>query len=273
MAYFKTSDGLQLYYTDAGAGTPVLCLAGLTRNSRDFDYVAPALDGFRVITMDYRGRGKSDRAPHDTYAVPIEARDATELLDHLGLPAAAILGTSRGGLIAMVLAAATNDRLLGVCLNDIGPDLAPGGIEAIKTYLGRNPPQKTYAEAAGMRAAMMQGFCGVPESRWSEEVRKNYLETPRGLVVNYDPALREAVLEAGAQPAPDLWPLFDALEGLPLALIRGANSNLLTEATTAEMRRRRPDMIYANVPDRGHAPFLDEPAALEAIRQWLERLP
>jgi pimeloyl-ACP methyl ester carboxylesterase len=118
----------------------------------------------------------------------------------------------------------------------------------------------------------MAGFDNVPECRWAEEVRKHYIETPEGLKINYDPALRDAVLAAGTQPMPDLWPLFDALDGLPLALIRGANSNLLSKATTKEMRRRRPDMIFADVPDRGHVPFLDEPASVAVLKAWTEAL-
>jgi pimeloyl-ACP methyl ester carboxylesterase len=114
----------------------------------------------------------------------------------------------------------------------------------------------------------MAGFDGVPESRWRDEVEKHYRETDEGLALTYDARLRDAVLEAGAQPAPDLWPLFDAMAGLPLALIRGANSDLLSPETAAEMRRRRPDMIFADVPGRGHVPFLDEPDALEALNEW-----
>jgi pimeloyl-ACP methyl ester carboxylesterase len=172
----------------------------------------------------------------------------------------------------MVLAATAKDRLSGVCLVDIGPELMLEGLEVIKSYIGRNPVQKTHAEATAMRAKLMAGFDNVPEARWAEEVRKHYAETPEGLVINYDPALRDAVLAAGAEPAPDLWPLFDALEGLPLALIRGANSNLLSEATAAEMARRRPDMILADVPDRGHVPFLDEPEAVAALIAWTAKL-
>jgi len=268
MPDFTTSDGLRLHYSDRGEGQPILCLSGLTRNSTDFDYVTPHLDGARVIALDYRGRGLSDWAAPETYTVPLEARDAVELLDHLGLESAAILGTSRGGLIAMMLSATAKDRVAGVCLNDIGPEIATGGLDVIMAYIGRNPPQKTHAEATAMRARLMAGFEGVPETRWAEEVRKHYHQTEDGLVINYDPALAEAVKAAGAQPAPDLWPLFDAMAGLPLACIRGANSDLLSPETLTEMRRRRPDMIVAEVPGRGHVPFLDEPEALEAIAAW-----
>ena len=272
MPMFQAPDGADLYYTDEGQGTPVLALSGLTRNSSDFDYAAPHLTDVRLIRLDYRGRGKSTWTGAETYTIPTEAGDALSLLDHLGIEKAAILGTSRGGLIAMLLAMIAKDRLSGVCLVDIGPELMADGLEMIKHYIGRNPTQKTYADAIAMRATLMVGFENVPESRWAEEVRKHYIETADGLKINYDPALRDAVLAAGTQPVPDLWPMFDALAGLPLALIRGANSNLLSSATTDEMRRRRPDMIFADVPDRGHVPFLDEPEAIAALKSWTSAL-
>jgi pimeloyl-ACP methyl ester carboxylesterase len=272
MARFTTSDGLSLHYTDAGEGLPLLCLSGLTRDGQDFDFVAPHLQGVRLIRMDYRGRGQSDWGPVESYQIPVEARDALELLDHLGIAQAAVLGTSRGGLIAMVLAASAKDRLLGVALNDIGPALAPEGLRVIEGFLGRNPAFRSFEEAAEARAAAMTGFPGVPAERWQAEVRMLFRAGPEGLVIPYDPALREAVLGGGAQPAPDLWPLFDALKGLPLAAIRGANSDLLSPETFAEMKARRPDMIAVEVPDRGHIPFLDEPESLDALQRWLRML-
>ena len=269
---FNAPDGTRLFYRDEGEGTPVLALSGLSRNSSDFDYAAPHLSDTRLIRLDYRGRGQSEWSGAETYTIPVEAGDALALLDHLGIEKAAILGTSRGGLIAMLLAMMAKERLSGVCLVDIGPELTTDGLDVIKNYIGRNPAQKTYAEATAMRAGLMAGFDNVPDSRWAEEVRKHYVETPDGLVINYDPALRDAVLAAGTQPVPDLWPMFDALNGLPLALIRGANSNLLSEATTAEMVRRRPDMIWAIVPDRGHVPFLDETESVDVLRRWTAAL-
>ena len=273
MPRFTTSDGLSLHYTDQGTGLPIICLAGLTRNGADFDYVAPFLSDVRMIRLDYRGRGQSQWADdYLTYTIPLEGRDCVELMNHLELQRAAILGTSRGGLIAMGLAATVKDRLIGVALNDIGPELDPRGLEVIKNYIGRNPAQKTHAEAAAIRGAQMTGFANVPDSRWKEEVQKLFTETPDGLQITYDPKLRDAVLEAGAQPAPDLWPFFDAFDGLPLCAIRGANSDLLSADTLAEMQRRRPDMIAAVVPDRAHIPFLDEPEAVAALRAWIEAM-
>ncbi len=272
MPTFTAPDGVRLYYTDEGTGPAILALAGLTRNGSDFDYVAPHLRDKRLIRMDYRGRGQSAWTGAETYTIPTEAGDALALLDHLGLEKAAILGTSRGGLIAMVLAATAKPRLTGICLVDIGPVLEPRGLDIIRGYVGRNPVEKTLDDAAVMRAKLLKGFENVPESRWREEVEKHYRETPDGLQINYDPAIRDAVLAAGEQPAPDLWPLFDAMEGLPLAAIRGANSDLLSQETLAAMRARRPDMIATEVPGRGHVPFLDEPEALDTLGKWMEQI-
>lgn len=271
MPSFTANDGINLHYTDDGEGLPFIALAGLTRNGADFDHVAPHLP-VRLIRPDYRGRGQSDWADPATYAIPQEALDVITLMDHLGLDKAAILGTSRGGLIAMVLAATAKDRLLGVVLNDIGPVIEDNGLEVIKDYIGRNPAQKTYAEAAEARAKLWTHFKDVPMDRWLAEVKAHYQQTDDGLLIRYDPKLRDAVLAAGAQPVPDLWPLFDALADLPLALIRGANSDLLGLETADEMSKRRPDMTRADIAGRGHVPFLDEPDALKALHLWLETL-
>jgi pimeloyl-ACP methyl ester carboxylesterase len=272
MPKFQTSDGISLHYEDEGEGLPVLCLSGLTRTVGDFAYVAPHLEGVRLIRMDYRGRGQSDWAAHETYTIPVEGRDAVELLDFLGVEQAAILGTSRGGLIAMGLAATVKQRLLGVALNDIGPVIDPAGLKVIEGYLGRKPSWQTLEEAEEKRAQVMAGVANVPQSRWREEVRLHYRETEGGLQITYDPKLRDAVLGAGAQQVPDLWPFFDAFAGLPLCCIRGENSDLLSAETLAEMTRCRPDMIVAEVADRGHVPFLDEPESLAALQAWLGML-
>lgn len=272
MPTFAAPDGAELFYTDEGDGIPVLALAGLTRNGTDFDYVTPHLEGIRLIRLDYRGRGKSAWTGADTYTIPTEAGDALALLDHLKIDKVAILGTSRGGLIALLLGLTAKDRLAGICFVDVGPALETTGLDVIKDYIGKNPVQKSYAEATAMRAKLLKGFENVPESRWREEVEKHYIQTPDGLQINYDPALRDAVLAAGTQPMPDLWPLFDALAGLPLALIRGENSDLLSAATADEMQRRRPDLIRADIADRGHVPFLDEPASLKALNSWITLL-
>lgn len=271
--YLTAADGTRLAWAAAGAGKPVLALAGLTRNMRDFDHVAPHLEGVRLIRMDYRGRGLSDRADPATYTVAQEAADALALLDHLGIDRAAVLGTSRGGLIGMLLAATAKERLTGLALNDIGPEIGARGLDVIEGYLGRRPAQKTWAEAAEARAQAWTGFKGVPMARWMAEVKAHYEEREDGLHLRYDPALRDVFLAGRVQPAPDMWPLFDAAEGLPLLCLRGVASDILTRESFAAMRRRRPDMIAVSVPGRGHVPFLDEPEALAGLRRWVGMLP
>lgn len=269
MAHFQAEDGTRLAYRDEGEGLPVLALSGLTRNGSDFDYLAPHLAGVRLIRLDYRGRGGSGWSGAASYTVAQEGRDALMLLDHLGLDRAAVLGTSRGGLIGLLLAAVAHQRLLGLCLNDVGPVLQRGGLDRIRDYIGRNPATATHEELAARLPALMPGFADVPPGRWLDEAHHHYQATPEGLRINYDPALREAFLAGFDAPEVDLWPLFDAAQGLPLALIRGANSDLLAHETAVEMQRRRPDMILAEVPGRAHIPFLDEPEALAAITGWL----
>jgi pimeloyl-ACP methyl ester carboxylesterase len=275
MNRFRTSDGLSLAYEDDGGGLPLVCLPGLTRDSSDFDDLAAAVGGrYRLIRLTLRGRGASDRDPEFmNYAVPVEARDVVECLDHLGLARAVIVGTSRGGLIAMLLAAAAHDRLAGVLLNDIGPELAPEGMDVIMSYLGVPPRARSFEEAAAaLKARMGAEFPGLTDARWLTLAKRWFDQGEDGLALTYDPRLRDAVEAAGAEPAPDMWPLFDALEGVPLALVRGANSTLLSPATAAAMRARRPDMIFAEVPDRGHVPFLDEPEALAALEALVARV-
>lgn len=269
-ATFTAPDGARLAYRDEGRGMAVLCLAGLTRSMADFDTIAPHLPPCRLIRMDYRGRGGSDWTGAATYAIPIEAQDALALLDHLGVDRAAIIGTSRGGLIGMFLAATARHRLIGLCLNDIGPVIDRAGLEAILAHVGRDPGLPDWAAYAD-RLSRSPGFSDVPPGRWLDEARRRTVETPDGLRNRYDPALGDAFRAAFSGPPADAWPLFDTCAGLPLALIRGANSDLLSAATAADMVRRHPDMIFAEVPHRGHVPFLDEAESLAAIRAFLAR--
>ncbi len=275
--FVRSQDGLRLAYDDQGTGVPLLCLPGLTRNMEDFEPVLERFGGqARIIRMDFRGRGASDFAPDPmSYAIPQEAADVLTLLDHLGLEKVAILGTSRGGLVAMVLAAMAKDRLLGVLLNDVGPVIAPEGLDAIMEYLGKPPVFTSLAEAAAaMPAAYAPAFRNVPAQTWAKFVRRLWREEGGRLHLRYDPRLREAVAPSfdTSNPVPDGWPLFDAFDGLPIGLIRGAGSNILSEETAAEMQARRPDMLYAEIADRGHVPFLDEPEAVALIETFLGRV-
>lgn len=262
-----------LAFQDSGAGLPLLALAGLTRDGRDFDYLArhvPA--GVRLIRLDSRGRGGSDWTGPDSYTVGQEAKDALMLLDHLGIAQAAIIGSSRGGLIGLVIAATAKHKLLGLCLNDVGPVIERDGLLRIGTYIGVEPAVPTLAEVADRMQAAMPGFDHVPQLRWQEEAVRHYVQLDGHVGLTYDPALRQAFDTAMAAPLPELWPLFDACADLPLALIRGAKSDVLARTTAEEMRRRRPDLVFAEIPDRGHIPFLDEEDALRAVRAWLDEI-
>jgi len=275
MEFVTAADGLRLAYDVQGSGPPLLCLPGLTRNMEDFE---PVLDAFahraQVIRTDFRGRGASDWGDPATYQVPQEAADVLALLDHLGLERVTILGTSRGGLVALVLAAMARPRIAGVIFNDIGPEVAPEGLAYIMEYLGKPPKARTLEEAAeAFPRHYAPAFRDVPPETWAALARRIFRQEEGRLVNRYDPRLRDAVAPAFAPDAvaPDLWPLFDALAGAPLGLIRGAGSNILSADTAAEMRRRRPDMAFADLPDRGHVPFLDEPPAIAVIETVLEQ--
>jgi pimeloyl-ACP methyl ester carboxylesterase len=280
MARFTAQDGLGLHYSDTcdapdgGDGPAILCLAGLTRNSGDFRFVLPFLPEYRVICMDYRGRGKSDHAEDiTTYSVAQEAADAITLLDHLGVARATILGTSRGGLIAMLLAATHPQRMAGAILNDIGPEIAPGGLDRIMDYVGHRPEFADYDAAAdALKAAQEARFPGVTRDRWRLHAELIWAEAPGGgLDLRYDPRLRDALIgQAGAGPAPDLWSLWDALAQLPVTVLHGANSDLLNADILSRMQARAPEMRAVTVPDRGHVPFLDEAASLQGITAHLK---
>ena len=172
----------------------------------------------------------------------------------------------------MYLAAVAKDRLLGVCLNDVGPALSAEGLASIMDYVGRRPAARTLAEVAARMPQLLRGFGEVPEGRWEAEAARLYRQGEDGVQLTYDPELRDSFLAAMKDPSATAWPLFDAMAGLPLALIHGAGSDLLSGETADEMRRRRPDMIYGKVPGRGHIPWLDEAESVAVVRAWVDRL-
>ncbi|EAR50290.1 hydrolase, alpha/beta fold family protein [Oceanicola granulosus HTCC2516] len=272
MGSFTTSDGLRLHYEDEGDGQPVLCLAGLTRNGADFRYLAPHLADTRLIRLDYRGRGQSEWAQDfHSYNILREGQDAIELLDVLGLDRVALVGTSRGGLVAMALARSHPERLAAVVLNDIGPVIEPEGLARIMDYVGRPPPWPDYEAAAdALSAEMAAEFPGVPRARWREQAEAMYRQTKDGLALRYDPRLRDALLTQSGGPPPDPWSFAHGLAAIPTGVIRGARSDLLSERTIVEMLHRYPGTRAVTVPDRGHVPFLDEPEAVALIRAILE---
>ena len=277
--FFEAPDGRRLAYQDSGDGPAVLCLAGLTRNARDFAGLAGHLASrYRVLRLDSRGRGLSEWAedPLTEYTVPVEARDALALLDHLEIPRAAIIGTSRGGVLGLIIGATAPARMTCLVLNDIGPVVEPQGLAAIMGFLGIEPQAGNFeAAAATLERAMGAAFPDLSPGQWLGFARTIYRDEAGRPRLSYDPRLRDAV-ELAMQVAeqvgpPDLWGLFDALVELPVLTIRGANSDILSAETLAEMARRRPGMAHVTVANRGHVPFLDEPQALAAIDDFMER--
>lgn len=279
-AFLAAPDGLQLYYRDydmAGGGlTPVLCLPGLTRNARDFDGIAAHLaQTRRVIAPDMRGRGRSAYDPNwQNYSIPVETGDVLALAASLGFEKVAIIGTSRGGLIASVIAAMKPALLKGVVLNDVGPELDPRGIARITAYVGRQdatPPDWT-AAMEGLKA-VNGGLFDMPDEQWMTVTRAIFRDEDGKPVLDYDPRIGDATRASMAQPqAIDPWVLFQAFAPIPLLVLRGANSDLLSPETVAKMRAAKPDMRFAEIPGRGHAPLLDEPDFIAAIDAFLAEL-
>ena len=270
-------DGLRMYcreYGVADAEHPaVLCLPGLTRNCRDFEALARWLAvTHRVLTPDLRGRGRSDFDPvWKNYQPLTYATDVGELLDALVAPRVTIVGTSLGGLIAMILALLKPGCLAAVTLNDVGPELDPAGLARIAGYVGKLPPVVTWEDAAS-QARLVNG-AALPDfaaADWMRFARAAYRDDGAGRpVLDMDPRIGDAIREANG-PTPDLWVLFRALGSVPTLVLRGELSDLLSSATLAKMQAAKPDLRAVVVPRRGHAPTLDEAECRAAIRSLLE---
>lgn len=275
--FFKSQDGLKLYYRDFGAtnpGTPVLCLPGLTRNSRDFEDLANRLsDRRRVITTDLRGRGFSDHDPNwENYHPLTYVNDVWTLLDHLGIERVIVVGTSLGGLCAMVMAAKQGERVAGVIMNDIGPEINPAGIARIQKYAGRVPPVNSWEEALDQSKLIYgEWLPGLSDADWKKLVWRGYREDESGIPrLDIDNKIGEAVRKVGAQKG-DPWALFDALADIPVTVLWGVLSDILTKDIIDKMVARKADIEIVAVPNRGHVPLLDEPECLVAIDAFLER--
>ena len=270
------ADGTPLYAREYGARTgltPVVCLPGLTRNAKDFETIAPALAGRRsVVALDFRGRGLSGRAEPVTYRPDQEASDTLAVLDHLGISHFAVIGTSRGGIVAMVMAARALERMAGVAFNDIGPRIDTEGLLRIRNYLGKDRPFADWNEAVEAIKATNPGFPGLGEDEWLAFARRVYREQDGRPRADYDMGLRQNFPPAediASGKVPELWGLFEMLKPLPCLVLRGENSDLLSAATVAEMQNRHPALAAATIPRRGHVPFLDEAESLAAIDDWL----
>jgi pimeloyl-ACP methyl ester carboxylesterase len=283
----SAKDGLQLYAREYGgdnpettARAPVVCLPGLTRNSRDFHRLAMVLSRDRVtprrvITLDARGRGQSawdDDKRH--YNVVVEAEDVIVVCTALGIHQAAFIGTSRGGLVLHMLATSRPQLLKAVIFNDIGPVLETEGLADIRDYLNRERKPRDRREAVDiLRENHGASFTALSEEDWQEMASAIYRFGDGNVVADFDPAiaLQMKTLDLTA-PLPDLWPQFAALQSTPVMVIRGENSRLLSSFTVAEMARRHPDLIVKPAVGQGHAPILHLGDIPEAIRRFLEKV-
>jgi pimeloyl-ACP methyl ester carboxylesterase len=282
---WSSADGLSLYARDyaAGSGTaklPVIAIHGLTRNSADFDAIAPliAQSGRRVLAVDIRGRGQSDRAPDPmTYQPVTYAQDVLALMRDLGIERAVFLGTSMGGLITMTLAALRSKVIAAAILNDIGPEVSPVGLARIAAYAGQPVEINNWADAAAYARKLNEvALPHYSDADWDAFARRTFRMGTEGTPIpDYDPDIMAPIRAAGAKAlVPNLWPFFNRLaKGRPTLLVRGETSDLLSPEIAAKMRKRAPKMDFVEVPGIGHAPMLDEPEAKAAIFPFLSELP
>jgi pimeloyl-ACP methyl ester carboxylesterase len=281
--FVTAPDGLRLHvreYGDRGSQRlPLVCLPGLSRTAEDFDVLASAIAADaaaprRVLVLDYRGRGRSDydRNPKN-YALPVELADVIAVLVALGAAPAVVVGTSRGGLLAMALAPQRPGAVAGVVLNDIGPVVAPQGLMRIKGYVGKLPEPCTFEEGADiLRRIAGDQFPKLGAADWLSAAKRGWREQNGRLVPTYDPALAHNLAGLSPdQPMPTMWPQFEALARVPVMVIRGANSDILSSETVEAMKTRHPDMDVLVVPDQGHAPLLAEPDTIARIKQFAEK--
>jgi pimeloyl-ACP methyl ester carboxylesterase len=278
--FVTAPDGLRLhvrcYGRASAAGIPVVCLPGLARTAADFDALATELsrDGphpRRVIALDYRGRGLSqyDRDPAN-YSLPVELADVLAVVTALEAFPAVFIGTSRGGILTMLLAAVRPSAIAGAVLNDIGPVIEPQGLMRIKSYVGKLPQPRTFAEGAEiLRRLFHSQFPRLGPDDWLAAAHRMFKEENGLLVTTYDPKLATTLAGVDLErPIANLWKEFDALTHVPLMVIRGANSDILSASTVAQMKARHPALETIEVPDQGHAPLLAEADTISLIARF-----
>lgn len=263
----------RIYESD---GPPLLLMHGLTRNSADFESLAAHLAGkYKLIIADQRGRGRSDYDPQpENYTPAVYVDDMIALIDGLQFSNLGLIGTSMGGLMAMIMAAAEPQHFNSLILNDIGPVVEQDGLDRIQSYVGELAPFESWQQAAShCRAVHGDAMLDYNEQQWLGFAQRTCQQLPDGQIkFAYDPAISEG-LSGSQQTAvpPDLWPMWDGLDSIPTLIIHGALSDIISPATIAEMQRRHSGPINSvEIADRGHAPMLDEPAALSAIDSFLQ---
>jgi pimeloyl-ACP methyl ester carboxylesterase len=279
---WRAADGLRLVASDYGQANdklPVICIPGLTRNARDFEEVAPALAalGRRVLAVDLRGRGRSERSPDPSaYNPRTYADDMAALLASLEVPKAIFVGTSLGGLVTMTLAVRHPRVIGGAVLNDVGPEVGKAGLARIRAYAGKGAPVETWEDAAAyVKRTNGAAFPDQPDDAWLPFARKLFRDAGGKPVIDYDPAVARTAGPIVSWLATRLlWPAFRRLARTgPLLLVHGQESDIIEARTIARMKRTAPHMTVAAVPRVGHAPMLTEPVASEAIAAFITRAP
>jgi pimeloyl-ACP methyl ester carboxylesterase len=281
--WYQSSDGLRLYARDyhcrdLDKPTPgtVLCMHGLTRNSADFAGLANHLcERYRVLAVDQRGRGRSAYDPVTAHYTPLTyVQDMFTLVDLLDIDRLILVGTSMGGMMSMLMAAMQPQRIDRLIINDIGPEVDPRGLERIKSYVGKSAPVRNWEEA--MRQCRLingMAFPDFSEEEWLDFTQAVYREENGTPVLAYDPAIAQPMAEeASAAVPPDLWQVFDSCAAIPTLVLRGADSDILSPTCVQAMRDRHQHLEVAEIPHRGHAPTLTEPASLAAIDTFLANL-
>jgi pimeloyl-ACP methyl ester carboxylesterase len=267
-------DGISTFVVEhnaAGAetGPPIICLHGLTRNHKDFRDLIEPLQGMgrRVVALDVRGRGRSDRDPNPSNYNPlVYVRDVMGIMATLAIPRAVFIGTSMGGLMTMILASFAPQMIAGAVLNDIGPEVDPAGLKRIQGYVGAMPKIKNWDEAAAMLSTVgASTFPGRDAAFWLDFAQRNCVQTDQGIEFDYDPAIAQVAGSPSDGPLPTMWEQFSAFKDIPTAVVRGALSDLLSADIVARMKLAKPDLITAEVPNVGHAPMLIETEAWGAI--------
>jgi len=278
--YFTNPDRLQQYYRDYNSAPKdaptVLCMPGLTRNSRDFEDIAVHLaPTCRVICAEQRGRGNSDWDPDPTrYRIDVYVADMMALLAHLDTDKVIALGTSLGGLMAFVIAAMHPGRLTAAIINDIGPELDPNGIARIKSYVGKGTPPTNWAEACQtIKNASSESYPDFKDADWQWFTHKIYADKDGKPELLYDPAIGKAfnAENSDTAPTPDFWPVFQAFYTIPTVVLRGEVSDILSAKTLEKMAHLHPDLVPVTVPRKGHTPLLNEPECNAAIDALIEK--
>ncbi|MES2988156.1 MAG: alpha/beta hydrolase [Pseudomonadota bacterium] len=277
--YWWSRDELRLHYRDyAGPKDkpPVLCFPGLTRNARDYELLADRLAGeWRVILVEFRGRGESAYAKDPMSYVPLAyLQDVEALLAEAKIEKFVAIGTSLGGIVTMLLAGTNPERLAGVVLNDVGPEIAEAGLARIRTYVGKGAWHPTWMHAArAVAESNADIYPGYGIEDWLRMAKRLYRVNSSGrIVLDYDMKIAEPFRIPGNEAAPDMWPTVDALQGKPLLVVRGENSDILDKGVAAKMIKRIKGAELVTVKGVGHAPTLDEPEAVAGIERLLARV-